>query len=352
MLVNEIIFLMKRPTQKDVADLAGVSRGTVSMVLNGQTSGRVPISEETRNRVVAAAEKIGYAPNPVAQMLAKGQNHIVGVFVYSDVFPYQQTDYFFPYLSGIQHAAIHQNYNVLLFTQNHHQPDAAQVYENSMNTLRLADGCIFMGTHTNRNELARLCEENYPFVYVGRREIDDHQINWVINDYRSGAIEVMQHLIDFNHRTIGFVANTLHLEPQQDKLAGCYHVLKDHPEAELTNFGYNTREKQEELMDSIVTKKLTALICDDNITFYRILEILKTLDIRIPEDLSIVSLTTAEIDRVYGLHPTHLNLDRPAIGEKAVEVLIQLIGGEIEAPQQIMMPAHFVAGDTTGPCPT
>lgn len=342
---------MKRPTQKDVADLAGVSRGTVSMVLNGQTTGRVPISEETRNRVLAAAEKIGYAPNPVAQMLAKGQNHIVGVFVYSDVFPYQQTDYFFPYLSGIQHAAIHQNYNVLLFTQNHHSSDAVQVYENSMNTLRLADGCIFMGTNTNRAELARLSEENYPFVYVGRREIEDHQINWVINDYRSGAIELTRHLIEFKHRKFGFVANTLHLEPQQDKLAGCHYVLNDYPDSKLINFGYNTYDKREQLIDSILKKEITALICDDNITFYRILEILKTLDIRIPEDLSIVSLTTAEIDRVYGLSPTHLNLDRPTIGEKAVEVLIQLIEDEITSPQQIMMPAHFVAGDTTGLCP-
>lgn len=344
---------MKRPTQKDVAELAGVSRGTVSMVLNGQTSGRVPISEDTRNRVLAAAEKIGYAPNPVAQMLAKGQNYIIGVFVYADVFPVKKTNYYFPYLSGIQQTAIRENYNVLLFTQNHHSPSQAQVYENSMNTLRLADGCIFMGGDTNRDELSRLCEENYPFVYVGRRQVPNHEINYVINEYAAGTAEVTKHLIELGHRNFGFVANRLDFEPQQDKLSGCRTILQDYPDSEVTILSYDTPlENEEKLVKQIHEEKITALLCDDDDRLHATLKILERAKIRIPNDISIASLTTAEFDLSVGLQPTHLYLNRPAIGEKAVEVLIQLIKGDLKAPQQIIMPAHFVAGDTTGPCPS
>ena len=77
----------KRPTQKDVAKLAHVSRGTVSLVLNNQSGGRVPISEETQQRVLQAAKKLGYAPNPIAQMLARGANRIIGVFTYEPGLP-------------------------------------------------------------------------------------------------------------------------------------------------------------------------------------------------------------------------------------------------------------------------
>lgn len=344
---------MRRPTQKDVAERAGVSRGTVSMVLNERTNGRVPISEETRQRVLEAAAEIGYAPNPVAQMLAKGQNHIVGVFVYADVFPYENTDYFFPYLSGIQHAAIRQNYNVLLFTQNHYQEGKPQVYEKSMNTLRLADGCIFMGANTNREELARLQDEGYPFVYVGRREIPNHEINWVINDYRTGTIQAMQYLIDLGHRHFGFVANMIHLEPQKDKLQGCNAVLEQYPDAEIEVHTYDNDDyDRHELIALIRQKQVTALLCDDDHTYRVMMKIFEREGIRPPDDLSIVSLTTAEFDISTGLQPTHLHLDRPAIGERAIELLIQLINGDIDTPQQIMMPADFVVGGTTGPCPT
>lgn len=342
---------MKRPTQKDVAELAGVSRGTVSMVLNGQTNGRVPISEDTRQRVLEAAEKLGYAPNPVAQMLAKGQNYIIGVFVYADVFPYKKTDYFFPYLTGIQHAAIRENYNVLLFTQNHHQPSNAQVYENSMNTLRLADGCIFMGANTNREELARLCEEEYPFVHVGRREIEGHSINYVINDYPAGTRDATQELIDFNHRKFGFIAEILDLEAQHDKIRGCRDILDQYPDTELKILTHDVLKDGDTLVDHIRNKRITALLCDDNTSLHRVLEKLKPYDIRVPQDLSIVSLTTADYDLTYGVQPSHLSLNRPAIGERAVEVLTKIIKGDLETPQQIIMPAVYVAGDTTGPCP-
>ncbi len=342
---------MKRPTQKDVAELAGVSRGTVSMVLNGSTNGRVPISEETRRRVLEAAAKIGYAPNPVAQMLAKGQNHIVGVFVYADVFPYAQSDYYFPYLSGIQQSAIRQNYNVLLFTQNHHQDALPQVYENSMNTLRLADGCIFMGQKTDREELARLHSENYPFVYVGRREIPNHEINYVINDYAAGTAEVAQHLIDLGHRKLGFVANLINFEPEYDKIRGCHTVVDNYPEASVTTFSFG-KQQHADLVEQVQQKHITAVLCTDDSSFITTLKLFEQANIRIPEDVSIVCLTTAEYDQSLGLQPTHLYLNRPGIGEKAVEVLIKLIDGELESPQQIMMPTVFVAGETTGPCPT
>jgi len=82
----------KRPTQADVAQRAGVCRGTVSLVLN-QSEGRVPISQETRERMLAAANTLGYLPNPVAQMLARGRNSIISFCAFDEAFPHTPADF-------------------------------------------------------------------------------------------------------------------------------------------------------------------------------------------------------------------------------------------------------------------
>jgi LacI family transcriptional regulator len=72
---------MKRPTQVDVARLAGVSRATVSYVVNGLDGGRIPISEETRQRVLEAIEELGYQPDARAQALRSGRTKAIGLII-------------------------------------------------------------------------------------------------------------------------------------------------------------------------------------------------------------------------------------------------------------------------------
>ena len=87
---------MKRSTQKDVALRAGVSRSTVSYVLNDQTELKVPISAETRQRVLSAIAELGYEPDARAQSLRRGHTRIVGV-----IFPIIQNPFFWQLLTGM-----------------------------------------------------------------------------------------------------------------------------------------------------------------------------------------------------------------------------------------------------------
>ena len=154
----------KRPTQEDVAQRAGVSRGTVSLVLN-QTEGRISISQKTRERVLAAAKALGYSPNPIAQMLARGRNHIIGFFTFDDAFPYAPADFYNPYLVGVEREAGDQGYNVLLFTRNPAKTPH-QIYQDWLNSLLLADGVILTGNYPDSEVLRQLANENYPFVLL------------------------------------------------------------------------------------------------------------------------------------------------------------------------------------------
>jgi DNA-binding LacI/PurR family transcriptional regulator len=339
----------KRPTQKDVARMAGVSRGTVSMVLNNRMNGRVPISDETRTRVFQAAAALGYAPNPVGQMLAQGNNCLIGIFTYDPVFPYEQDDFYFPYLTGIQQEASEQAYNVLLFTRNH-GTEPHRIYANSMNSLLLADGCILMGGMPDRDELQRLYNEGYPFVYIGRREVPGCQIDWVIHDYRYGAAAATRHLLQLGHRHLGFVGGNGE-EPQADKLAGCRQALADGemPETSLQLFPIDKSSVAAQVVQVILASGVTALLCDDRKVFEWLGREMRVQGVRVPGDLSLVSLTTAEARLPDMLAPTHVQLNQRLVGAVATRTLIKRVLGEADGPQQLYLPCKFVVGETTGP---
>src|SRR5690606_34036615 len=100
---------MKRPTQKDVAQKAGVSRSTVSYVLNDQAELKIPISDETRQRVMDAVVELGYEPDARAQSLRRGTTNIVGV-----IMPVIQNPFFWQTLSGISNALQEAGYSLHL----------------------------------------------------------------------------------------------------------------------------------------------------------------------------------------------------------------------------------------------
>lgn len=317
------------------------------MVLNDRTDGRVPISEETRVRVQQAAAELGYAPNPVGQMLAQGSNHLVGVFVYRQEFPYEADDFFFPYLTGIQREASAQEYNVLLFTR--HQLTEAGVYNNSMNSLLLADGSVLLGDYTDRQELRRLHDEGYPFVYIGRREVPGCQINWVTHDYRIGSAEGVRHLLEMGHRRFAFLSTPPGHEPQLDKLAGCREALDAYPDAQLMEYDYDEFDPPPTLVDDLARAQVTALLCDARTLFENVLHQLHKAGVKVPADMSVLSMTTATNSLPYALRPSYVLLDQQGVGAVATRILVEQTQGKSKGPQQILMPCKFVPGETTGP---
>lgn len=338
----------RRPTQSDVARLAGVSRGTVSLVLNERTNGPVPISDATRDKVLAAARQLGYAPNPVAQMLVHGSNRLIGIFSYETVFPYDKNDFFFPYLSGIQQEASEQDFNVLLFTRNHNR-SKPHIYHNGMNMLRLADGSILLGANPDRGELRQLVEEGYPFVYIGRREVPGCEISWVANDYKHGSAQATRHLLELGHERLGFVGPEPSFEPQEDKLAGCRQTLMETGRGELVVLPECPPEAGEVLIHAIETHHLTALLCDSHKTFIESLHILQKHGLSVPDDCSVVCLTTVEHSQPFQLKPTFVQLNRHMLGITATQLLTRQIAGDNTPPHQAIIPCELVIGETTAP---
>jgi DNA-binding LacI/PurR family transcriptional regulator len=336
----------KRPTQADVAQKAGVSRGTVSLVLNN-TKGRVPISQETRERVLAAAKALGYSPNPVAQMLARGRTGIIGILPFEGTFPYTPADFYYPYLVGIEREAGAQGYNVLLIT--HKQAETPYtVFQDWANSLRLADGLILAGNYPDPKVLHRLLKEGYSFVLIGRSGLPLNEIDTVVNDHTPSSYEATRHLMDLNHRHLGFVVDDLSLAYHQERLAGCQMAVDEAPNAYLTVLGTQALTNTVEFTDIIGQHRISALLCADRKLVTRTVDLVRESHLEIPDDLSLVLLVTNAWDQPLA-NPTRVKLNRDVKGRVATQRLVKRLEGSLSRSQQIQVPCQFVIGDTTAP---
>lgn len=340
--------MKKRPTQSDVAKLAGVTRSTVSVVLSGRTDTSIQVSEATRQRVQAAVKELGYAPDPVAQMLVQGQNEIIGVFTYESDFPSDQKNFFYQFLLGIESEASRQNFDILLFTRKR-SSGARCIYPNGTNALRLADGAILFGSTPDREELKRLIEESYPFVYIGRRDVPGVDIACVVPDYRSASATATEHLIQLGHQRIGFVKSQQQMESSIDKYAGFEDAVQKHPEIQAVTLNTPDDKDQSHIVSAIAENHLTALVCLSDGVLFTIYAQLAEAGLRVPEDISLVALTEGFADPTHDYTPTHVHLDRGKIGAEAVRLLVAILSDESISPRQVMIDCSFIPGDTSAP---
>jgi len=334
----------KRPIQADIAQRAGVSRGTVSLVLN-KTASRVPISEKTRERVLEAARELGYMPNPVAQMLARGRNHIIGFFTFDDHIPYTSADFYNPYLIGIELEAGNQGYNVLLFTRNRTKTKN-KIYQTFLASMRLADGIVLTGNQPDPVFLQQLIQENHPFVLLGTCDIPHDEFDSVESDHQPASKTAVEYLLKLGHRYLGFVAEQMHLSHHQARLHGSENAVQS-TNAKLTHIFQKDLVTAEALHTKLQQNNITALICADRSLFISLVNHLQTLSIKILQDLSLVFLS--DIWNLPYTNPTRVRLNRDEAGRTAVKRLIQRFDGDIEGFQQIRIACEFIVGDTTAP---
>lgn len=338
----------KRPTQADVARLAGVSQSTVSMVLNQRDGGAILISEDTVRKVSEAIQALGYAPDPVAQMLAQGRNQLLGVFSYDAAY-YLHENLYHKFLVGIENGADAYDYNILLFTRNRKQPNR-RIFQNGGNPLRLVDGAILMGYYPDPDELRQLASERYPFVYIGRRDVPDADFDWVSSDYREAGVQATRHLIDLNHRRLGYLCHlsNFQLNSLQERWAGCQSVIAGAPDATITLLDQEAIDSPEMFARLIREHGLTAIICNDAVNFGKTMQFLAHLPLRVPQDLSVLALGDTNDGTTITSQVTHVRLKQEQVGEAAVSALIARIEGVTpSAAQHIYIPCEFVIGETT-----
>src|SRR5215831_11411640 len=191
---------MKRPSQFDVAKIAGVSRATVSFVLNGVTNGNVIISEETRKRVQDAIKELGYVPDARARALRSGDTKTLGLFV-----PDIRNPHFWEMAEGVDQEARSAGYRLLLSNISLNYEYANEILDDLLH--RRTDGLILMGWPTAIFEqasdfLTQFAERSLPIVDICDQYDPRLLIDRVASDYHAPTREAMSYLLELNHKGI------------------------------------------------------------------------------------------------------------------------------------------------------
>ena len=187
-----------RITQIDVADLAGVAKGTVSYALNDSAL----ISEPTRQRVREAAKVLGYRPNTIARNLRKNQAGVVGYSWHVADDPSMMNNLLDRFIYRVTIAAEQEGFHLLTFIQP--QKNAEHVYDDLISTNRV-DGFLLTDVRYHDPRIARLTSISAPFVAFGGMYIPEADFAYVDVDGKQGIKMVVDHLIEMGHERIGLL---------------------------------------------------------------------------------------------------------------------------------------------------
>ncbi len=335
----------RRATQVDVARAAGVSRSTVSLILNGREQGRIPPA--TRERVLTAMRELNYHPNWAARMLVQQSNRVIGVFTYETLFPYEEDDFFYPFLLGIERQATHEGYHLLLFTRGDDTESSRGIYREDGNILSMVDGAVLMGKHPDPDEIRRLVQEERAFVFIGRREIADCDFDWVAPDYRAGARLATERLIALGHTRIGYIANSPNSGTYDiDRLEGSKDAAAAHNSVTFSLLPQSPFSDRSTLLAAIEKEHVTSIVCNSNETLAHVLHHLETSGINVPDDMSLVSLTDDRVTLPAGIEPSGIHLNRAAVGAEALRLLADRLSGREGPPIHRLIPCLLRDGTT------
>lgn len=345
----------RRPTQTDIARAAGVSPAVVSLVINGRTNGKIRISEDTQQRVRDAILKLGYVPNMAARQLAGGRSNLLGVFTYEPVFPLAKESFYYPFLIGIEQQAEALGFDLLLYTRATATTGRRQIYRDGINALQAADGAVLLGTYEDRDELARLHRDGYPFVYVGRRELDGTPPAYVGADYETITSHMVDHLASLGHQNILYLHHqvTDNSESANDRLNGFHNGLR---QANLPTENRCIPLDGDPITAAQVKSWLdagtTAFIAQTIRLAHHIQREAATLNLHAPHDFSIAALGNADPMVPDDGSVTTIHIPRLEMGAGAVELLVNMLyHPEVVTSRQVLLPCSITHGQSVAAPP-
>ena len=331
---------MARVGIRQVAAEAGVSMTTVSHVINEMPNAQ--IREETRQRVLDAAARLGYTPNRMARSLRTQRTTTLGLI--SDSIA--TTPYAGQMILGAQRAAQERGYMIVLFnTADDPEVEAREL-------LALADyqvdGVIYATMYHRRVVVPPLLA-NKPLVLLDAEPDDDRAVPWVVPDEVEGGRTAAGELIEHGHRRIGFVTNVDDVPATSGRLQGYREALaaagiEFDPELVVSDEseswgGYRAARSLLEL-----DERPTALFCYNDRMAMGAYRAAAELGLRIPADLSVVGFDDQELI-TRGLYPelTSVALPHFDMGYWASERLIGLLDDDETDPcSGLTMPCPLV----------
>jgi LacI family transcriptional regulator len=308
------------PTLRDVADAADVSVGTASKVLSGSPG----VSAERVGRVWEAARRIGYRRNGIAADLRRGRPSSIG-FVLPDL----TNQFFVDMARALENHALQHGYRLILA---HADEDPERETERIRFVMsRQVAGMIIIPCSGYQHAIDEARECNVPLVMADRVD-DTFPANTVTTNSRGASIDGTAHLIALGHRRIAFLVNTLDLVNSRERADGYIQAMRDaHLDGciEVVECGMTATEIHAATLEVLSgSVRPTALFAAGNVTTLGALRAVRDADLRIPDDISLLSFDDAPWMSVLRPYLTSIRQPVEAIGHAIWQLMLKLLNGE------------------------
>jgi DNA-binding LacI/PurR family transcriptional regulator len=334
------------PTMIDVAKRAGVAVSTVSYAINGNR----PISEETRQRVFAAMEALGYQPNVFARGLASKRSRIIAFHLPIPERGLGLTE--IEFITNAANTARENGYEMVLWTfPVHNREELRQLTQQG-----LVDGVVAMEVYLYDERIPLWQEAGLPFSLIGHTAETD-SLRFVDADFEQAACDAVHYLIDLGHTHIGFLSQSqavhesgygpvvrTQLGYERAMLAAGLRDVSCYSHAEVIS-GY-------EALNALLEQDpdLTAVITINDRAVPGIMQAAADRGRRIPDDFSLVVVgSSAGMAELMTPPVTTIEPQNAAMGRLGVELLIQHLEGQEQGETQLLLPCSRVVRGSSGP---
>jgi LacI family transcriptional regulator len=338
-----------RVTLRDVARTAGVHPGTASRALNEQT--RSLVNAETAERVLAAAEALGYHPNPIARGLKTRRSYTIGVLIPDILNPL-----FPPIIRGIEDRLDQAGYtSVIANTEN--DPERERIDFRAMRA-RQVDGFITATARRDHALLDEIVALGVPVVLVNRR-LDDGALGSATADDRAGIKLAVDHLAELGHRRIAFIGGPTSLSTGLQRCEGFKAVMREHglkAEPKLTVVGESfTMPEGQRLCRHLLGggKPFTAIVAGNDLMALGCYDALGEHGRVCPDDVSVVGYNDMPFSDHFNPPLTTIRIPHYELGVAAADLLLAQLDGspDVDGHGHVVLEPSLVVRGSTAPPP-
>jgi LacI family transcriptional regulator len=337
----------KLPTINDVADLAGVSKRTVSRVINGSSK----VNKATRNNVQQIIEQLNFAPNRQARGLAARRSYLIGLIFDAPTL----------FINDIQRGMLkiceEAGYEVVVHSC---QFESKTLVGDVIRFVQRAnlDGVIVLPPMADLDELAsRLEEVECQYIrYTSKIVGESWQL--VVTDYLAAISDMTNHLVDLGHRDIGFISGPPAQVSAQRRHEIFVQTLDSHglklPRTMVAEGAFTYDSGVEAARDLLTRKRRpTAIFAASDEMAFGVMKVASEMGLRIPEDLSLIGFDGTKFSTFVIPSLSTIIRKSDEMSQLGTRKLLALINDGPEAAREFetMVSGHFIPRDSTGPVP-
>lgn len=328
---------------EQIAKLSGVSRSTVSRVINNDPN----VSTVTREKVMQVVKRANYMPNAAARGLAAGRTRVLGLVIPMGVSTLFTDPYFPVLIQGVSSACNAREHSVMLWLA---EPEYERRQIRQIMYSGLVDGVIISSMLMSDALVQALLEGDLPFILIGRHPMDE-RASYVDADNIGGAREAVTHLLRLRHTRVATITGPQNMIAGADRLAGYHAALRDRgvrSDPVLIAIGDFTETGGYRAMQQLLPQRPTAVFAASDMMALGALRAIREAGLRVPEDMAVVGFD--DLPAAAHSDPPLTTIRQPIqrTGALAVEILLDLVDQRAGTAHRVVLPTELIVRTSCG----